>query len=109
MRRSVLAVATRRNGGRGVWLDSPRHVQGRAMRHPGFLLLPLLMLSDYLLTIAGARLRLETYERHFRTEHYELNPIWQQAVAKLRWFNPRHLLLTIVLTAIILFCVEWLL
>lgn len=76
------------------------------MRHPEFLLIPVLMLSDYALTIAGARMRLLNYGRHFKTEHYELNPIWQQAVAKLRWFNPRHLLITAAITLILGFCIE---
>jgi hypothetical protein len=72
--------------------------RGRVVKYPGLLLLPLLMVSDYLLTIAGARTRRDTYARHFATRHYELNPIWQKEVAKLRWFNPRHLLLTLGFT-----------
>lgn len=72
------------------------------MRHPGILLIPVLMLSDYLLTIAGARLRASAYASHFRTPHYELNPLWQDAIAKLRWINVRHLLITAVFTAFLI-------
>ena len=68
------------------------------MQHPEFLLIPALMLSDYALTIAGARARSRSYGDHFRTEHYELNPVWQKDVEKLRWLNPRHLLLTATIT-----------
>src|SRR3954471_18182323 len=88
----------RNNVAHAVSLDSVPRVQGRAVRHPEFLLVPVLMISDYLLTIAGARLRADVYGRHFRTQHYELNPAWQSAVAKLRWFNPRHLLITFAFT-----------
>jgi hypothetical protein len=76
------------------------------VRHPEFLLVPVLMISDYLLTIAGARLRADVYGRHFRTQHYELNPAWQSAVAKLRWFNPRHLLITFAFTVFLSACIE---
>ncbi len=76
------------------------------MRHPEFLLIPVLMFSDYLLTIAGARLRLDGYSAHFKTRHYELNPVWQRAVTQLRWFNPRHVLLTIALSGILIACAE---
>jgi hypothetical protein len=76
------------------------------MKHPEFLLLPVAMIADYLLTIASARLREGGHAEHFKTAHYELNPIWQNAVAKKRWFNPRHLLLTLVLSAILIACIE---
>lgn len=68
------------------------------MTHPEFLLVPALMLSDYALTVAGARLRDAGYSRHFRTPHYEMNPIWQNAIAKRRWFNPLHLVMVAVVT-----------
>jgi hypothetical protein len=76
------------------------------MKHPEFLLLPVAMIADYLLTIAGARLREGGHAEHFKTAHFELNPVWQQAVAQKRWFNPRHLVLTLVLSAILIACVE---
>jgi hypothetical protein len=76
------------------------------MKHPEFLLLPVAMVADYLLTIACARLRVRGHAEHFKTAHYELNPIWQSAVAKKRWFNARHLVLTFVLSSILIACVE---
>lgn len=69
------------------------------MIHPELLLVPVLMISDYLLTVAGARLRAAVYGNHFKTQHYELNPLWQQTIARLRWFSPRHLVITVFLTA----------
>lgn len=66
------------------------------MNHPELLLIPVLMLGDYLLTVAGARLRDRGYSRHIRTEYYELNPVWQKEVARKRWLNPRHLVLVAV-------------
>jgi hypothetical protein len=60
------------------------------------------MLSDYFLTIAGARSRASAYASHFRTRHYELNPIWQNAVSKLRWINKRHLFVTAVIGVVLL-------
>jgi hypothetical protein len=76
------------------------------MKHPGFLLLPVAMIADYLLTIASARLRENGYAAHFRTEHFELNPVWQDAVAKKRWLNARHLVLTFVLSTLLIACIE---
>ena len=70
------------------------------MSHPEFLLVPLLMISDYVLTIAGARLREGGYAEHFRTQHYELNPIWQKAVRRARWLNLRHLALVVLVTTL---------
>lgn len=76
------------------------------MKHPEFLLLPVAMIADYLLTIACARLREGGHAEHFKTAHFELNPIWQNVVAKKRWFNARHLVLTLVLSSILIACVE---
>ena len=70
------------------------------MHHPESLLIPVLMLSDYLLTVAGARAREHGYADHFKTQHYELNPLWQAAIARKRWFNPRHLLITFAFAAV---------
>jgi hypothetical protein len=76
------------------------------MNHPEFLLLPVAMIADYVLTIASARLRERGHAEHFKTEHYELNPVWQKTVAKKRWLNPRHLVLTLALSTILIACVE---
>lgn len=80
---------------------------GKRMHHPVILAVPLLMLLDYALTILGARASLQVYRRHFRMPHYELNPMWQKSVAQLRWFNPRHLGLVCLVTALLLLP-EWL-
>jgi hypothetical protein len=63
------------------------------MNHPEALLVPASMLIDYGLTVAGLRLSAE-YSAHFQKPHYELNPIWQKAIAQRKWFNARHLALT---------------
>jgi hypothetical protein len=64
------------------------------------------MLSDYILTVAGARSRRNVYASHFKTPTYELNPLWQETIAKLRWFNGRHFVLTVVVSAIVIGCGE---
>ena len=63
------------------------------MAHPEILLLPILMFADYLLTVLGAKWREVKYGEHFKTEHYELNPIWQAQISRKQWFNPRHIIL----------------
>jgi len=70
------------------------------MHHPESLLIPVLMLCDYWLTVAGARAREGAYAEHFKTRHYELNPLWQKAIARKRWFNLRHLGLTLAFGAL---------
>lgn len=77
------------------------------MKHPVLLLIPALMISDYLLTVAGARLRTAAFGNHFKTQHYELNPLWQNAIARLRWFNLRHLALTLLVTGALIIIWEW--
>ncbi|MBK8921077.1 MAG: hypothetical protein IPM81_06140 [Saprospirales bacterium] len=59
------------------------------MKHPELLLLPVFMLADYFLTLAGAIQAEKKYSHHFQTEQYELNPAWQPRL------GPRHLLITI--------------
>ena len=66
------------------------------MNHPELMCVPVLMAADHLLTVAGARARENGYDRHIRTEHYELNPVWQKEIARKRWFNPRHSVLVLV-------------
>jgi hypothetical protein len=79
------------------------------MHHPESLLIPVLMLCDYWLTVAGARAREGVYADHFKTQHYELNPVWQTAIARKRWFNPRHVGLTLVIAALFYGAGEYLL
>jgi hypothetical protein len=76
------------------------------MLHPELLLLPILMFSDYYLTVLGAVRREEQYALHFKTEHYELNPAWQKAIAEKKWFNPRHALLTVLLSGALIALME---
>jgi len=71
------------------------------MNHPELLLVPALMLSDYYLAVAGARLREGGHAEHFRAQHYEMNPLWQKAIARRRWFNPWHLLAVAVVTFLV--------
>ncbi|MEK7466542.1 MAG: hypothetical protein AAB074_03930 [Planctomycetota bacterium] len=73
--------------------------------HWEVLLLAPIMLVDYALTILGARMAGREYASHFRSEHYELNPVWQAAIKTKRWFNPRHHVLALALP-IVLFYVE---
>jgi hypothetical protein len=74
------------------------------MKHPEILLVPVLLLSDWFLTVLGAIEKEKKHSQHFKTPHYELNPIWQKAIAKKKWFNPRHLLITTIVT-LLFFCV----
>ena len=66
------------------------------MRYPEALLLPVLMLADYLLTILGAIRREGKYGEHFKAEHYELNPVFRNTVAQKKWFSPKHTVLTVL-------------
>lgn len=76
------------------------------MEHPELLLVPVMMLADYFMTLLGAVQSRKKHEQHFKTEHYELNPVWQGDVARVKWFNPRHLFLVVVFSSILIFVVE---
>lgn len=76
------------------------------MKHPESFLVPAFMLADYFLTLVGAKQRGGTYSEHFVSEHYEMNPIWQKSVARAKWFNPKHLLLTVAVTLFLLLVTE---
>jgi hypothetical protein len=71
------------------------------MKYPQLILLPLLMLSDYFLTILGAVQKEKGYSNHFKTEYYELNPVWQESIVRKRWLNPRHILLTFLVSCVL--------
>jgi hypothetical protein len=77
------------------------------MKHPACLLVPLFMLADHFLTLAGALQKRRQYDEHFKMEHYELNPIWQQSIAQRKWFNPRHILLTIFVSVALALLAEF--
>ena len=76
------------------------------MLHPEVLFVPVLMLLDYYLTLYGAHLAEQSYRRHFKTEHYELNPIWQSAVSRRHWINLRHLACVVVVASTLVFLAE---
>lgn len=59
------------------------------MRNPESLLLPVMMFSDYFLTILSATWMERGYAKHFKLEHYELNPNLQQSVANKKWIHPK--------------------
>src|SRR5215510_5364993 len=71
------------------------------MRHPELFLVTALALGDYYLTLLGASLAEQTYRRHFKSENYELNPVWRRDVGRGALFNPRHLLLAAIATGIL--------
>ena len=59
----------------------------------------LLMWSDYLLTLMQEKERKEHYSKHYQSypvNTIEGNPAIQEAVAKLKIFNPRHFTATII-------------
>ena len=68
------------------------------IRVAALICLPILMLCDYYLTLAGKKLRDKVYADHLTSEEYELNPVWQKDVNKLKKFNYKHLLAIILIT-----------
>lgn len=68
------------------------------MKHPEILLLPILMFADHFLTILSVVEKEKRFAKHIKVLHDELNPLWQKSVAQKRWFNPRHILLTLIIT-----------
>jgi hypothetical protein len=77
------------------------------MKHPEFFIIPVLMFADYFLTLAGAVLKDKKYADHFKAEHYEMNPVWQKEVEQKKWFNPRHIMLTILISSLLILLVEY--
>jgi hypothetical protein len=76
------------------------------MNHLIILAVPVLMLSDYLLTILGAKASLGVYRQHFISPHYEINPLWQKSVQQLKWFSPLHFILACAVTGFLLLLVQ---
>ena len=76
------------------------------MKHPELFLIPVFMLADYFLTVLGAIQKDKKYSHHFRTEHYELNPVWQKQIAQRQWLSPLHLLATASLTIALVILTE---
>ncbi len=76
------------------------------MRYPEYVLIPVFMFADYFLTVAGTVLKDREYSDHFKSEHYELNPIWQKQIAQKKWLNPKHIALTIIASSALIFLAE---
>ena len=76
------------------------------MKHPEVILVPVLALSDYYLTVLGSALKAKRYDAFVRLEHYELNPGFQDAIARKQWVNPRALIATAALTLLLLVLAE---
>jgi hypothetical protein len=58
-----------------------------------------LMLSDYFLTLVQEKERREHYSKHYQSYPVNIiegNPIMQEAISKLKIFNPRHFTATII-------------
>lgn len=72
------------------------------MNHPELFVVPILMVIDYSLTILGAKAATSVYRKHFVTASYELNPVWRKSVNQIRWFNPRHFMLVLLVTALLI-------
>lgn len=70
------------------------------MRYPIVLLIPVLMLLDYYLTIAGVILYRRKYGHHYKLPQYELNPIWQSDIGSKRWINLRFLAIVLAVTVL---------
>lgn len=68
------------------------------MRLLQILIIPILMITDHALTIWGAILSRKQYSLHFKTKIYELNPVWQKDVEKLKFFNLRHMVTVVIVT-----------
>src|SRR6266478_5578659 len=77
------------------------------MKNPHLLLLPILMFADYFLTVFGAIQKERKYSLHFNSQHYELNPLWQKPISQKKWFNPRHILITVSLSALLAGALEF--
>ncbi len=68
------------------------------MRLLQILIIPILMITDYALTIWGAVLSRKQYALHFKTKIYELNPMWQKDVEKLKFFSLKHMVAVVIVT-----------
>lgn len=65
------------------------------------------MFADYFLTVTGAIWKERKYDEHFKAPFYELNPALQKSVSAKKWWNAKHVLMTAVLTAVLLWMVEF--
>jgi len=74
------------------------------MKHPEILLLPFLILSDYLLTLIAVRLKDKKYAQHFKCEALGMHQAYEQVIEQRKWFTSRIFLgkILISVSAIIL-------
>ena len=77
------------------------------MKYPEILLLPVFMFLDYFLTLASVVQCEKGHARHFKIIHLELNPSWQKSVASKKWFNLKHILLTMIFSSAMILLVEY--
>jgi hypothetical protein len=74
------------------------------MNHPWLFAIPVLMFTDYFLTVLGAISREKSgYNERMAMQHYELNPGFQKDIQTKRWFNPRHIGLVCLFTGLLIF------
>lgn len=73
--------------------------------HPEILIVPLMMTADYFLTVLS-QVKRGRYGEHFIMRHFELNPVWQKDIGMKKWVNPRHLLITVLITALLIMVTE---
>ncbi len=76
------------------------------MKYPEIVILPILMFLDYFLTVIGAIQSEKKYSEHFKIQHYELNPIWQQQIAQKKWFCLRHFSIVVFISAALVYLTE---
>ncbi len=76
------------------------------MEYPEALLIPVFMLADYFLTLAGAVQKEKKYSQYFQLLHYELNPAWQKDVSQRKWFNLRYILITALVSSVLIGLLE---
>jgi hypothetical protein len=58
--------------------------------------------------VVAASIKKKKYADHFKIQHYELNPIWQKDISHKKWFNPRHIVLVIIATVLLICIIEFL-
>jgi len=76
------------------------------MNYPELLLIPVAMLLDYYLTILGEIYRKKGYNRHFKVEHYELNPSFQSEIKNIQRISPKFLLRVALVSIILIVLLE---
>ena len=68
--------------------------------------IPILMLSDYYLTVLGSFYWKAKWGKHIIREAYELNPIWRKDIENPKWINYKHLIIVVFATFFIYGAIE---